>query len=172
MPFGFRPEFIGEATPLDGDKKPPQRLVEHTHNADIVRDAYNLFLQFRNIAKVRDYLKAVTSRQWDTTKTKRLLTNEAYIGVQSVGDHRNEEGYPIIVPPDLWSRVQEFLTERPQGTRCSRTEDDYVYYLQERVFCPYCNCSYTHCSVRGKSGEKVRYYTCLDTNKRTRLIAR
>lgn len=157
--FGFRTKTAeGYGEVREGDKRPPQVLVPDPHDAEIVRDAFNLYAESSCLARVRDYLKAVTSIRWTTTKVKCLLTNESYIGNRIINGVRYEDTCPIIVGKDVWDKVQAGSAQ--QGTRAPRT-DDYIYLLRGKVECPHCGCLYTNSSVR-KGDDKIRYYACLN----------
>ncbi len=142
VPFGYDKEIITESLGFhEGDKEPPKRLVPHTADAEIVAQAYDLFLEKRTIAAVREYLKVVTDRQWTTTKVKELLTKELYKGDYVFGQWRNNGSQPALVSVEVWQAVQDALGS--QGSRPAQSEDDFPYYLRGRVLCPHCGCSHT-----------------------------
>src|SRR5262249_54989613 len=146
------------------DKEPPKCLVVVPEEAEIVRHAFGLYLEKRSIAAVRDYLKVVTDRQWDTSRTKYLLQNETYIGNYVFGQWRKDGAHEAILEPEIWQAVQQTLGQ--QGSRRQRNEKGAAYYLRGLVRCPHCGCAYTHHYVR--RGERtIRYYACLKDMKRT-----
>jgi len=160
--LGYRKEVVTDAGGFTrGDKEPPKRLVVHAEEAEIVRYAYDLYREKHSLAVVRDYLKTVTGRPWTTTNTKRLLSNEVFLGVQVFGEWRNEQAHEAIIERQTWETVQASLASKA-GCRPPRT-DAYTYYLRGLIYCPHCGCSYSLYSA--KSG-KVRYYSCLHNQKR------
>ncbi len=70
-----------------------------------MRRAYDLFLECRSEASVRDYLNTVTSHKWTTTAVNRLLTNEVYKGTLIFGHWRKEDAWPPVVEPEAWKAV-------------------------------------------------------------------
>lgn len=159
--LGYRMETIEGAVVSKGDKEPPKRLIVHPEEADIVRFAYRLFLEKRKIAAVRDYLRSVTPREWTTDTTKRVLTNEVYLGIQVFGQWRNETAHEAIVDRETWDKVNALIQTggQPRPVQCT----DYTFYLRGLIVCPHCGCNYSPYSA--KSGE-VRYYSCLHSQKR------
>ena len=143
--------------------EPPKRLAPDPEAADIVRQAFALFLDTGQQAKVREYLNAVTARSWTTTAVKRLLTNEVYKGDIVFGQWRNEGAYETIVDPQAWEAVQTALAARLYRPAREKA-DDFTYYLHGRVVCPHCGCPYTQTSAWGRSS-RVHYYICQTTNR-------
>lgn len=168
VPFGYRTEVAEDGLGFHSSgKEPPKQLVPVEHDAEVVKRAYRLYLQTHSLARVRDYLATVTDRLWTTTKTKELLTREAYIGVQVFGPHRNESSHPGIVERSTWEAVQASLGQG-SGSRAPRS-DDYSYYLRGRIVCPYCGCPYTPSHATSSNGKRVHYYACLADQKRQRV---
>lgn len=173
--FGFMKQFVEAPASLkeSQDKKPPQRMIPHPEHAPLVRQAFLMAKDLCTRAAIEQYLRLTSGQRWDTTRVKRLLTNEAYIGVQQCGDWRNETAHEAIIDRELYDAVQEIVAVPP--TRPARVkvkegdEDPYRYYLRGRVHCPHCEndqgekgCTYTQASA-GKSG--THYYVCLRDNK-------
>ena len=171
FPGGYPPFGMLKVIATDGagfhraGSEPPKRLAPDPAAADIVRQAFALFLETGQQAKVREYLNAVTTRSWTTTAVKRLLTNEVYKGDIVFGQWRNAGAYEAVVAAEAWEAVQAALGS--QAGRGARTEtaDDFTYYLRGRVQCPHCNCPYTQGSHHGKT-KRVHYYECRCMNRR------
>ena len=164
-PFGMRKEIATEAAHFHKpDQEPPKRLVPDPEQAPILQRAYDLFLECRSQATVREYLATVAPRNWTTTSVKRLLTNEAYKGVLQFGDWRKEDAWTPVIDPATWQAVQDAL-ETP-GRRAGRSDvvDPYVYYLRGRVVCPHCGCPCTQAGFHGRIN-KVHYYVCQKANR-------
>ena len=148
-PFGLVKVVASDAAGFHrAGSEPPKRLVPDPEAADIVRQAFALFLDTGQQTKVRDYLNAVTTRSWTTTAAKRLLMNEVYKGDIVFGGWRNERAYEAVVSPDLWEAVQAMIAAR-QYRPAREKADDYTYYLHGRVRCPHCGCPYTQTSATG-----------------------
>ena len=142
---------------------PPKRLIPDPDAADIVRQAFALFLDTGQQAKVREYLNAVTTRSWTCTTVKHMLTNEVYKGTIVFGQWRNEAAYEAIVSLDMWEAVQTVLAAR-QYRPAREKADDFIYYLHGRVRCPHCGCPYTQTSAWGRSS-RAHYYICQTANR-------
>jgi site-specific DNA recombinase len=168
VPFGYRPETIPDAVVVHGDKEPPKRLVVVPDEAQIVRSAFDLYLEKRTLASVRKYLLSVTTgRNWVTGSVKYLLTNEVYRGILAFGSWRNESAHEPIIEADTFQAIQEILGD--YSPRVANGEADFTYYLRGRVMCPHCGCPYTHLSVNRGSGKRpknrIYYYVCSNANK-------
>ena len=164
-PFGMQKVVASDAIHFHKpDKEPPKRLIPDPEQAPLVRRAFDLFLESRSQAIVREYLNAVTSRKWTTTTVKNLLTNEVYKGVLQFGDWRKEDAWTPLVETGVWEAVQ--TTFGVQAARRARpdTGDDYIYYLRGRVMCPHCGCPCTQAGFHGRV-TKVHYYVCQKANR-------
>ncbi len=173
--FGYAKEFVESPCSLktSQDRKPPQVLVPHPDHAPLVKQAFLMARDRCTRAAIEQYLQLTTGQRWSTTRVKRLLMNEAYVGIQIVGERRNENAHPPIVERELFEAVQEIVTVPPSRPPRVKVEegnpDTYRYYLRGRVHCPHCKndqgelgCIYTQASA-GKSG--THYYVCLRDNK-------
>ncbi len=166
VPFGMRKEIATEAAHFHKpDQEPPKRLVADPDQAPILRRAYDLFLECRSQATVREYLAVVAPRNWTTTAVKRLLTNEAYKGVLQFGDWRNETAWTPIIDLETWQAVQEALDAPGRRSGRSDAVGPYIYYLRGRVVCPHCGCPCTQAGHHGKT-TCVHYYVCQNANRR------
>ena len=169
FPGGYPPFGMLKVIATDGadfhraGSDPPKRLAPDPDAADIVRQAFNLFLDSGQQAKVREYLNAVTTRSWTCTTVKHMLSNEAYKGTIVFGQWRNEGAYEAVVSADVWEAVQAVIAAR-QYRPAREKADDFTYYLHGRVCCPHCGCPYTQTSAWGRSS-RVHYYICQTTNR-------
>ena len=97
-PFGMVKVIATEAANFHKpDREPPKRLIPDPDTAPIVCRAFDIFIETRSQSSVREYLNAVTSRQWTTTTVKNLLNNEVYKGVLQFGDWRKENCWTPVV---------------------------------------------------------------------------
>ena len=153
-PFGYRKEIVSDALAGKG-KEPPKRLVSEPEEAEIVRQAFAMFLNTRSLATVRDYLVSVTKRSWNTDRVKYLLRNEVYLGILAFGDWRNEAAHEAIIDRDIWQEARDVL-DAHKTVRPARTQE-YAFYLRGRLQCPHCGCIYTPYPASGT----VLYYACM-----------
>ena len=165
-PFGLQKVIATDAAHFHKpDKEPPKRLVPDPEQAPIAHRAYELFLECRSQATVREYLNAVTPRKWTTTTVKALLMNENLKGTLVFGDWRKEEAWIPVIEPELWQAVQESFDGPGRRSGRSDVTDPYVYYLRGRVICPHCGCPCTQAGFHGRIN-KVHYYVCQKANRR------
>ena len=157
LPFGLKRQPL-----VEGDDSGPKIAVPDPCEAPIVVAAFDLFLQHRTVASVREFLKQCSSRKWTSTTTKNLLTSHAYIGVQSFGEWLNESAWEPIVEREVFEQAQQILASKGSSIRSPRT-DEYTYLLRDLVWCPFCECRYTPSVAKGG---KVRYYECLRGKKK------
>lgn len=164
-PFGYQKQHISTATVVGKDgkiKMPPQILISHPENAEIVDRAFQILLEGRRVALVCEYLNTVTTKKWTTTATKRLLSDERYLGVAIWGVQRKEGAFPALVDRETWEATQEILAERAATVERNPICKDYTYYLHRLVFCPHCDCPFTNVPAKGS---RVHYYECYKYNK-------
>lgn len=157
LPFGLTRQPL-----VEGDGSGPKIAVPDPYEAPIVAAAFDVFLQHRTVAAVRNYLKECSAREWTSSTTKNLLTNHAYVGVQSYGEWINEKAWTPIVEREVFEQVQQILASKGSSIRSPRT-DEYTYLLRDLVWCPFCECRYTPSVAKGG---KVRYYECLRGKKK------
>ena len=144
--------------------EPPKRLAPDPEAADIVRQAFALFLETGQQTKVRDYLK----RRDDA-----LLDHN---GGQAAPDERRSTKATSCLGSGAIRVRMKPLSARTYGRRFKRWSrrgsiaqarekaDDYTYYLHGRVRCPHCGCPYTQTSAWGRSS-RAHYYICQTANR-------
>lgn len=157
LPFGLRAVALEE-----GDRNSSKVAKPHPEEAPIVVAAFDVYIQKRTLAAVRQFLNDSTSRKWTTTTVKHLISNRAYVGVQEFGEWTNETAWEPIVDRGVFEKAQEILASQVRAVRSPRS-DDYVYLLRELIWCPHCGCRYTPSVAKGGA---VRYYECLHGKKK------
>ena len=164
--FGYEKQFISKGTSVGKDgkiKMSPQVLIVHPENGEIITRAFGILLEKRRVAIVRDYLNSVTTKKWTTTNTKRLLSDERYLGIAIRGAQRKEGAFPALVDRGTWEAAQEILAERAATVERTSASTDYTYYLHRLVHCAHCGCPFTNVPAKGG---KAHYYECYKYNKR------
>ena len=162
IPLGYLTQPI-ESANRGEDKSPPKKFVINEDEAEIVRQAYDTFLQHGTVSSVRDYLKTATNRIWTSTTARYLLTNVVYIGVQEFGNWRNDKAHPAIVDREKWQAVQSILeAAKIENTRLPHN-DLYTYYLRGLIRCPHCDCNFTNSFAKDRT---VYYYECHNGKKK------
>ncbi len=87
-----------------------------------------------------------------------MLKNRRYIGEYKFQDIVHENGIPVIVPKDLFNKVQEELAKNIRAAARHKAEDDYL--LTTKLFCGKCGVYMTGESGTGRNGTVHRYYKC------------
>jgi len=141
LPFGLT------TMPTSSAESAPKLIVHDPDDAPSVKLCFELFLESKSLATVRDYLSTASSRKWTTTTTKALLQNRAYLGEVRFGEWENLSAFEPIVTVEVFECAQASLAER-QRTRAPRN-DDYTYLLRGLIHCPHCECTYTNSLAKG-----------------------
>lgn len=146
------------------------RLVPDPVEAPQVVAMFEMFVQERSIAIVRDRLRAMGYRnrqgkEWTTTSLAYLLRNRIYIGELTNGEDVHPGHHPGIVDKDLFDAAQAVLpTKRRAVSKMNR-----VYPLLGVLHCGHCGKQMTsHYVARTdrKRPYEVAYYRCTETFKR------
>ena len=155
LPFGLK------AQPTSDHETAPKIIVHDPEAGQAVRVSFEMFLESKSLASVRDFLSSVSNRKWTTTTAKALLQNRTYLGELRFGDWENLNAFPPLIPTEIFDAVQLNLNQRKR-TRSPRNSD-YEYLLRGLVHCPHCGCPYTNSMAKGGL---VRYYECYSDKKR------
>ncbi len=157
LPFGLHAVALEE-----GDRNSSKIAKPHPESAPIVVAAFDVYLQKRTLAAVRQFMNDSTSRKWTTTTVKHLISNRAYVGIQEFGEWINETAWDPVVDRGVFEKAQEILASQVRAVRSPRA-NDYAYLLRELIWCPHCGCRYTPSVAKGGA---VRYYECLHGKKK------
>ena len=74
------------------------------------------------------------------------------------------DGIPVIVPQDLFDRVQEKLAKNKKAPARHKAEDDYL--LTTKLFCGYCGAYLCGESGTSRTGVVHHYYKCVSVKKK------
>ena len=74
------------------------------------------------------------------------------------------DGIPVIVPQDLFDRVQEKLAKNKKAPARHKAEDDYL--LTTKLFCGYCGAYLCGESGTSHTGNVHHYYKCVSVKKK------
>lgn len=155
LPFGL------SSQPTSDHPTAPKIVIHDPETSKTVEVCFDLFIETRSLAAVRDFLSAASNRKWTTTTAKNLLQNRIYLGELRFGDWENLSAFPPVVSVDTFDAVQKVLGDR-QNARAPRSSD-YEYLLRGLIHCPHCGCPYTNSMAKGGS---VRYYECYRDKKK------
>ena len=160
VPFGYSVE----------DKK----LLVNELEARIVREAFDLFLQHRQQAKVAHLLNERKLLPRKTTRTKtlawskegigRVLKSPVYAGFMAYGDELHPGEHPAIIEESTYHAAQAILAGTSREVRWTGTNPDYV--LRSLVRCG--RCGEMMCpgsTTKASTGKTYRFYRCSKREK-------
>jgi site-specific DNA recombinase len=170
--------------PMPGGKvRPAPRIrVPHPDEAPNVVRAFEIMNDTDNMGDVQRYLRvAAPERNWDMDTVRRLLTNDAYVGVERFGELVNYTAFKAILTEHLWDAVQDKIAARAtrgksetigerggegrdKGYQKEDRKDPFDYYLKGLVYCAHCGTRMTPSDHHGAS-RPVRYYECVRGHK-------
>ena len=136
--------------------------------APLVLEAFKLYDEGATMKKVVEMLnskglKNTKGGPMTYTVVERMLKNRRYIGELSYRDVFKPDAIPVIVPKDLFDRVQEKLVKNKKAPARHKAEDDYL--LTTKLFCGECGAMmYGECGT-GHSGNSYHYYKCQTVKK-------
>ena len=137
--------------------------------APFVLEAYKRYDEGATMTQIRDWLNAQgmkNSRGQAITynNIQRLLNNRRYIGEYSYRSIVVPDGIPMIVPKELFDRVQEKLAKNKKAPARHKAEDDYL--LTTKLFCGYCGAYLCGESGTSRTGLVHHYYKCVSVKKK------
>lgn len=169
-------------TPVLGYDIDPRggRLHVNDDEAERVRAIFALYLEHQSLLPVVQELtrRGWVSKQWQTrhgrqrdgrpfTKTSlyRLLTNVIYAGKVRYKDEIHDGEQPALIDADTFGRVQALL--RSHGpTLGPPSRHRFTSLLKGLLRCVPCDCAMTPSHTTRKGGQRYRYYTCVNAQKR------
>ena len=87
-----------------------------------------------------------------------MLKNRRYIGELSFRDIVVPEAIPVIVPKDLFDRVQKRLDKNKRAPACGKADEEYL--LTTKLFCGKCGTLMGGESGTSHMGNTYYYYKC------------
>jgi hypothetical protein len=94
-----------------------------------------------------------------------LLSNRRYIGEYKYRDVFNPDGVPVIVPKELFDRVQERMRKNKKAPARYKAVDE-NYLLTTKLFCGKCGAFMVGESGTSRTMKIHRYYKCHNTKKK------
>jgi site-specific DNA recombinase len=100
----------------------------------------------------------------EPARLHQLLRNEYYVGVVEFRGVKYKGNHPIIMPEELFWKVQQVLTDhRLAGDRCRKNEGN---YLTGSVYCGLCGSRLIYTKCTGRHGGKFEYFVCSKRHKK------
>ena len=93
-----------------------------------------------------------------------MLKNRRYIGELSFRDIVVPDAIPVIVPKDLFDRVQKRLDKNKRAPACGKADEEYL--LTTKLFCGKCGALMFGESGTSATGRTCYYYKCANVKRR------
>ena len=93
-----------------------------------------------------------------------MLKNRRYIGELSFRDIVVPDAIPVIVPKDLFDRVQKRLDKNKRAPACGKADEE--YRLTTKLFCGKCGALMFGESGTSATGRTYYYYKCANVKRR------
>ena len=93
-----------------------------------------------------------------------MLKNRRYIGELSFRDIVVPDAIPVIVPKDLFDRVQKRLDKNKRAPACGKADEEYL--LTTKLFCGKCGALMFGESGTSATGRTYYYYKCANVKRR------
>ena len=93
-----------------------------------------------------------------------MLKNRRYIGELSFRDLVVPDAIPVIVPKDLFDRVQKRLDKNKRAPACGKADEEYL--LTTKLFCGKCGALMFGESGTSATGRTYYYYKCANVKRR------
>lgn len=93
-----------------------------------------------------------------------MLKNRRYIGELSFRDIVVPDAIPVIVPKDLFDRVQKRLDKNKRAPACGKADEEYL--LTTKLFCGECGALMFGESGTSATGRTYYYYKCANVKRR------
>jgi len=162
-------KYNGGTTPIGYVIDADQCFQIDPLTAPFVLEAYKRYDEGATMTQIRDWLNAQgmkNSRGQAITynNIQRLLNNRRYIGEYSYRSIVVPDGIPMIVPKELFDRVQEKLAKNKKAPARHKAEDDYL--LTTKLFCGHCGAYLCGESGTSRTGVVHHYYKCVSVKKK------
>lgn len=162
-------KYNGATVPIGYRIDSEQHFQIDPLKAPFVLEAFKRYDEGATMTQIRDWLNAQgvkNSRGQPITynNIQRLLSNRRYIGEYSYRSIIVPDGIPMIVPKELFDRVQEKLEKNRKAPARHKAEDDYL--LTTKLFCGYCGAYLCGESSTSRTGLVHHYYKCVSVKKK------
>lgn len=162
-------KYNGATVPIGYRIDSEQHFQIDPLKAPFVLEAFKRYDEGATMTQIRDWLNAQgvkNSRGQPITynNIQRLLSNRRYIGEYSYRSIIVPDGIPMIVPKELFDRVQEKLEKNRKAPARHKAEDDYL--LTTKLFCSYCGAYLCGESGTSRTGLVHHYYKCVSVKKK------
>ena len=162
LPFGYRKGTDGRYEIIPEEAQLVKEIFDRVASGEAFASIFKDF-NSRGITTKR-------GKPWDRNSFSKLLHNEKYYGIYEYGDMlRIEGGVPPIIDKELFDRVQERCTTKPnaRGNPKKRRRENGLYLLTGKLYCGECKGAMIGISGTGSNGELHSYYACKNRKNKT-----
>lgn len=161
-------KFNGGTRPLGYIVDDEQHLQPDPLVAPFILEAFKRYEEGATMTEIQDWMnergiKNTRGRLLNYNSIQRMLGNRRYIGEFSFREVVIPEGFPAIVPHDLFDRVQAKLAVNKKAPARHKAEDDYL--LTTKLFCGYCGAYLCGESGTSHTDTVHHYYKCVNAKK-------
>ena len=137
--------------------------------APFVLETFKQYDEGATMTQIRDWLneqgmKNTRGQPMTYNSVEHILKNRRYIGEFRYRDTVVPDGIPVIVPQDIFDRVQEKLEQNKKAPARHKAEEDYL--LTTKLFCGYCGAYLCGESGTSHTNRVHRYYKCVSVKKK------
>ena len=162
-------KWNGGTVPIGYIVDEEQHLQPNTETAPFVLETFKMYDEGRTVTEIRDYLngKGLTNTKGKPINygtIQRMLSNRRYIGEYTFQDITIPNGIPVLIPQDLFDRVQERLAKNRKAPARAKAEE--AYLLTTKLFCGHCGTAMNGESGKSRNGSVHRYYKCHAVKKK------
>lgn len=148
------------------------RLAIEPREAALVREIYERVLGGETYSSIGDDFNARgirTKREkpWTPNSFRKILRNDAYIGVYRHSGVVKENGVPPILRQEVFEAMQKHMESRKK-TKARSGGKNCDYLLTGKLFCGHCNSPMVGISCTGGNGKVYYYYSC-NTSRTTKM---
>ena len=135
--------------------------------APVVLEMFTRYDNGATMKEIRDYLndtgiKTVRGKAIDLNFVAAILHNRKFLGEYKYREIVIPNGIPVIVPQDLFDRVQNKLAKNKKAPARHKAEDDYL--LTTKLFCGTCGAMMVGESGTSSTNRKYHYYILITFN--------
>ena len=162
-------KFNGGTLPIGYITDEEQHFQIEPLTAPFVLDVFKKYDKGATMKELRDWLnengiRNKLGKPLNFNSIQHMLSNRRYIGEYKYRDIVVPDGIPVIVPEDLFDRVQEKLAQNRKAPARHKAEDDYL--LTTKLFCGYCGAYLCGESGKSRNGTVHHYYKCVSVKKK------
>ena len=162
-------KWNGGVLPIGYKVDEDQNILLDAEAAPFVLESFKMYDDGQTITDIMNYLNehGITNNKGKPVTYNiihRMLRNRRYIGEYAFQDIVIPDGFPVIIPQDLFDRVQERLEKNRKAPARAKAEENYL--LTTKLFCGHCGTSMNGESGTGRNGTIHRYYKCHAAKKK------